>query len=187
MSELFVDKISSQGGTSALDIRSNGIVENKAFCGFSVGFANNTDQTGIANQTYTKATFIKTNVDHAFDTHSGWSDTDHAYTVPTNCGGYWLLSSWAEFNVTTTSTIVTITKGITVTGDNSQHYVRSALGDNTNSSPNTQPLNSFMVFLNAGESVHTQVYHQYGSDAQILAPDPTHTYVRSGMQGWRIG
>ena len=181
-----VDEIQNKAGTSAFDIRSNGIVNNKVPCGFSVGLVNATDQTGIPTNTYTKAEYVKTNVDHAFDTHNGWSDTDHTYTVPTNCGGYWLLNVWAEFDRASETNIVTITRGTTVSNTNAFHYVRGVHVSNPQNASNPTPNIQFVVSLPDGQAIHTQVYHTYGSNATLLAPDAGDDYLRCGMQGWRL-
>mgnify|MGYP003111205322 FL=1 len=170
-------------GNSALTIGSTGIVSQGTPVGFSVALNGGSNQA-ISNQTYTKAQFLydSTNTRN-FDTHSGWSNSNYYYTVPAGCGGYWMLSAWAEMSDLGTQNLMVISKNTGV-GSSGNFLARISEGESPSSTSNTGMYLSLVANLSDGDIVKTEVYHNVGSSANLLEVG---NYLRSAMQGWRLG
>lgn len=170
-------------GNSALTIGSTGIVSQGTPVGFSVSIRNGSNQD-IPSGAYTKLAFTyeSTNTRH-FDTHSGWSNTNYYYTVPTGCGGYWLLNAIVEMSVTGTTNLLVISKNAGV-GSSGNFIARLSDGHDAATANNEGHNLVCIANLSDGDIVKAEVYHNYGSTQQALEVG---SYLRTGMQGWRLG
>ena len=170
-------------GNSALTIGSTGIVSQGTPVGFSVSISNGSAQA-ISNTTYTKLqfTYDSSNTRH-FDTHSGWSNSNYYYTVPTGCGGYWMLSAFVELNEIPTLAILAISK-TTGIGSSSNFIGRITESSSAQGSQNPGLYFNVVANLSDGEIVKSEVYHNYGSSLNALEIG---SYLRCAMQGWRLG
>ena len=170
-------------GNTALSIGSTGIVSQGTPVGFSVSIRDGSNQT-VSNTTYEilECTYESSNTRH-FDTHSGWSNSNHYYTVPTGCGGYWMLHAWVELNLLPTQAHLAISK-TTGVGSSGNFIGRISFANNTTGSPNPGLYFNSIANLSDGEIVKAEIYHNYGSDAAALEIG---SYLRCAMQGWRLG
>jgi hypothetical protein len=172
----------STGTNNAFTIASSGIVTNAKPVGFSVSIRGGSNQS-ISNTTYTKLefTYESSNANH-FDTHSGWSNSDHYYTVPAGCGGYWMLSSWVELASTGTSNILAISKTASI-GSSGNFIGRITEGENAATTANGGLYFNVLANLSDGDIIKSEVYHNYGSNVNALEVG---NYLRTAMQGWRL-
>ena len=172
----------STGTNNAFTIASSGIVTNAKPVGFSVSKRDGSDQS-ISNATYVKLefTYESSNTNH-FDTHSGWSNSNHYYTVPAGCGGYWMLSSWVELAAIGTSNILAISKTTSV-GSSSNFIGRITEGENTATTANGGLYLNVLANLSDGDIIKSEVYHTYGSSVSAFEVG---NYLRTAMQGWRL-
>ena len=182
-SELGVQTIQHTNGTDALTIGTGGIISQSAPVGFSVSINEGSNQP-ITTGAYAKLqfTYNSSNAFH-FDTHSGWSNSNYYYTVPTGCGGYWLLNTIVEMSDSGTQNLVVISKNAGV-GSNSNFIARLSAPSDTSMTGNTGHNLSCIVNLSDGDIVKSEVYHNYGSNVNALEVG---NYLRTGMQGWRLG
>mgnify|MGYP006241195535 CR=1 FL=1 len=172
----------STGTNNAFTIASSGIVTNAKPVGFSVSIRDGSGQS-ISNTTYTKLefTYESSNTNH-FDTHSGWSNSDHYYTVPAGCGGYWMLSSWVELAAKGTSNILAISKTASI-GSSGNFIGRITEGENAATTANGGLYVNMLANLSDGDIIKSEVYHNYGSAINALEVG---NYLRTAMQGWRL-
>ena len=176
---LKVDSIQNASGNAAISIASTGIVTNSKPVGFSAKLEST--QGGVVDSTATKINHT-TGGAYTFDTHNGWSNSDHHYTVPTGCDGYWQLTAFYELDVESTSTWGLISTGAAVTGSAS-YIARVNLTANSNHSGNPSPFVSAVVYLTAGTIIKHECRHVYGNNRNITAAT---TYLRTAFQGWRL-
>ena len=126
-SKINVNTIADASGTSALSLSTSGIVTNSVPVGFSA-IRSGSNQTGIPTGVYTLAEFT-VGATGSFDTHNGWSNANHYYTVPAGCGGYWNIHGFVEFDVSPLDAYIALTKTATlgsVSGITSTCMVRTA-------------------------------------------------------------
>lgn len=174
-----VQELQHTNGTSAATIASSGIVTNSTPVGFLVDLQAN--QTGLTDNAYTLIQF-QTGGTFSFDTHSGWSNSNYYYTVPTGCGGYWLLTLFIELDVTGTYSIALISKTATA-GVLANGIARGAVVENTSFSGNPTPQITTLVNLSDGDIIKGEAFHNYGSSR--TAQGSTNV-LKSSFQGWRI-
>ena len=166
-------------GVSSISIASSGIVTNSTPVGFAVDLQAN--QTGLTNDAYTLIEF-QTGGTFAFDTHSGWSNSNYYYTVPTGCGGYWLLTLFIELDVTGTYSLALISKTATA-GVLANGIARGSVVENTSFSGNPTPQITTLVNLSDGDIIKGEAYHNYGSSRTAIGSTDV---LKSSFQGWRI-
>ncbi len=178
-SELGVQTIQHPNGTDALTIGTGGITTNSKPIGFSVKLE--TSQPSIATATYTKIQF-QSGGTRTFDTHTGWSNSNYYYTVPSGCGGYWSLGMVFELDVTGTQNFAIISTG-TAVGTGANFLARSIFSGDGSTSVNVTPQVYGVVQLNDGDIIKGEVYHNYGSNRSVLANS---AFNRSVLYGWRM-
>ena len=180
---LKVENIQHTNGTGGLTISSGGVVSQSTPVGFSVALNGGSNQT-ISTGTYTTAQFLydSTNTRN-FDTHSGWSNSNYYYTVPAGCGGYWMLSAWGEMSDMAVQNIMAISKTATA-GSSGNFIARISEGESPASTANAGMFMSVIASLSDGDIVKTEFYHNKGSNVEL---QEVGNYLRSAMQGWRLG
>jgi len=166
-------------GVSSISIASSGIVTNSTPVGFVANLQSN--QTGLTDDAYTLIQF-QTGGTFSFDTHSGWSNSNYYYTVPTGCGGYWLLTLFIELDVTAATVAALISKTATA-GSISNGIARGLVAENTNTANNPTAQITTLVNLSDGDIIKGEGFHNYGSDRTALGST---TAMKSSFQGWRI-
>jgi len=181
-SVLKVENIQHTNGTGGLTINSTGVVVQAAPVGFSVSL--NDGNQAISTGTWTKAHFLLDSSNtRTFDTHSGWSNSNYYYTVPTGCGGYWMLSAWVEMADMGTQNFLAISKNTGV-GSNANFIARISEGESPANTANAGMYLSLVASLSDGDIVKTEVFHNTGSDNNM---QEFNGFLRSAMQGWRLG
>ena len=188
-SKINVNTIADASGTSALSLSTSGIVTNSVPVGFSA-IRSGSNQTGIPTGVYTLAEFT-VGATGSFDTHNGWSNANHYYTVPAGCGGYWNIHGFVEFDVSPLDGYIALTKTATSGSSSitSTCMTRAAFTISSADASNPTFSYTFLASLSDGDIIKTEVYHNWGSDRSIMAPPAgttTEGYVRCAMQGWRL-
>lgn len=187
-SKINVNTIADAGGTSAFSLATSGIVTNSVPVGFSA-IRSGSNQTGIPTDQYTLAEFT-VGATGSFDTHNGWSNANHYYTVPAGCGGYWFLHGFVEFDVAPLDGYIALTKTAATGSGNitTTAMARSSYAISSADSSNPTFSYTFLSSLSVGDIIKTEVYHNWGSSRSIMAPPAgsTEGYVRCAMQGWRL-
>lgn len=174
-----VQELQHTNGTSAATIASSGIVTNSTPVGFVVDLQAN--QTGLTTNAYTLIQF-QTGGTFSFDTHSGWSNSNYYYTVPTGCGGYWLLTLFIELDATATLSGALISKTAT-SNDVTNGIARGLVPENINTASNPTAQITTLAYLNSGEIIKGEAYHQHGNDRTAIG---SLSVLKSSFQGWRI-
>jgi len=174
-----VQELQHTNGTSAATIASSGIVTNSTPVGFAVDLQAN--QTGLTDNVYTLIQF-QTGGTFSFDTHSGWSNSNYYYTVPTGCGGYWLLTLFIELDVTAALSAALISKTATA-GSVSNGIARGLVSENTNTANNPTAQITTLANLSDGDIIKGEAFHNYGNNRSALGSTDV---LKSSFQGWRI-
>ena len=180
MSKLYVDEIRHSGGANAaIQLASSGIVTNATPVGFVVDVQS--DQSGFTNNAYTKVPF-QLGGTFTFDTHSGWSNANSYYTVPTGCGGYWFLNVFIDLDVTAQTGAAIISKTATA-GSFSNAIARGLVSENTNTNNNPTIAIQTVANLSDGEIIKAELYHNYGSSRTVSGNTAV---MITSFQGWRL-
>jgi hypothetical protein len=174
-----VQELQHTNGTSAATIASSGIVTNATPVGFVVDVQ--TDQSGFTDGAYTKVPF-QLGGTFTFDTHSGWSNANSYYTVPTGCGGYWFLNVFIELDVTAQTGAAIITKTATA-GSFNNAIARGYISEDANTANNPTIGIQTVANLNDGEIIKAELFHNYGSSRSVKGNTVA---LITSFQGWRL-
>ena len=186
MSKLYVNEIHSKtGAKKAFDVTDKGIITQTnpvSFCALLPSDQN------FSNGTYDVVHSTIGTSAGTWDTHNGWNDSEYAYTIPAGLDGYWLFIAAVESSVAGTANILVISKTLDdyiAAGNSAVNWL--ARGYNTQSSTSTANNGQFIqviAYMQAGEKVKSEYYQNYGSSQNIK---PSTAYLRTGIQGWRLG
>lgn len=172
MSKLYVNEIQSK--------TSGGVITNNSQCGFSAGAG--ALQT-ISSGAYTKCTQLSTSHALGFDTYSGWSNSDDYYTIPTGCGGYWLLTGQIQWTRSANLMMVVITTNGDDATDTDGFLTRNLNGESGDTSNDVTVQTTGVFNLSEGDKIALVAYHNYGSDVDISFNT---VHLRTSLTGWRL-
>jgi len=93
MSNLLVQNIKHTNGTTAETISSNGIVQKSVVPHLKVGVGSNHSTGGSSGAIIQFSSFSSSHVFDGADTMNAFNTSNYTYTIPSNCTGFWHVST----------------------------------------------------------------------------------------------